>query len=136
MATPSRDITAIVLAQSELPRDIAAVQKMCAQLPMVSACDAELVSFKGRPIDGGRYEVDITGKVNVRTKLKVSVALDAAGVGVIDSNGRDLTITEVRILNDFHGIFSSLLQMTGLATGRSLRLREKDSTIIRNALAA
>ena len=136
MTSQSRDITEIVLQQSELPRDIAAVRKKCMKLPMVSDCDASLSSFKGRPIDAGRYEVDITGSVSIRTKLKVAVTLDAAGTGVIDSTGREMTITDVRILNDFHGVFSRVLQLSGLATGRTLKLREKDSAVIRSALAA
>ena len=136
MTSPNKDITEIVLQQSELPRDIAAVRKKCLKLPMVSECDATLSSFKGRPIDQGRYEVDITGTVSLRTKMKVAVTLDATGTGVIDSAGREMTITNVRILNDFHGVFSRVLQMSGLATGRTLKLREKDSAVIRSALAA
>ena len=136
MLNPSKDITEIVLQQSELPRDIAAVRKKCMKLPMVAECDASLSSFKGRAIEAGRYEVDITGTISIRTKLKVAVTLDATGTGIIDNAGREMTITNVRILNDFHGLFSRVLQMSGLATGRTLKLREKDSQIIRSALLA
>ncbi len=136
MTSQNKDITEIVLQRSQLPRDIAAIRKKCLKLPMVSECDATLSSFKGRPIDEGRYEVDITGTVSIRTSMKASVTLDATGTGVIDSEGREMTITGVRILNDFHGVFSRVLQMTGLATGRTLKLREGDSAVIRSALAA
>lgn len=136
MTSTAKDITEIVLQSSELPRDIAAVRKKCMKLPMVADCDARLSAFKGRQIEDGRYEVDITGTVAIRTKMKLAVSLDATGTGIIDSSGRELTITDVRILNDFHGVFGRVLQMSGLATGRTLKLREKDSAVIRSALSA
>lgn len=136
MATEFKDITELVLQKSDLVRDIEAVRKKCLTLPMVSECEAELGSFKGRPTDGGRYQVDIAGKVRIRTRMKVGITLDATGTGEIDSSGQNLTIKDVKILNDFHGLFGRVLDMTGLATGRTLRLRAKDSSLIRSALAA
>ena len=136
MTSAPRDITDLVLRQSDLVRDIEAVRKKCLTLPMVSECEAELSSFTGRPIDAGRYQVDITGTVRIRTRMKVGLTLDATGTGEIDSSGQSLTITDVKILNDFHGLFGRVLDMTGLAAGRTLRLRAKDSALIRSALAA
>jgi hypothetical protein len=136
MVYEPKDITEVVMTRTDLVRDIEAVRQKCLTLPMVSSCDAELVSFKGRPLADGRYEVDITGSLRIRTNMKLALSLDATGTGEIDGSGQNLTITDVKILNDFQGLFTRVLGMTGLAAGRTLSLRVKDSALIRQALAA
>ena len=89
-----------------------------------------------RAIEAGRYQVDITGTLRIRTRMQVGISFEAAGSGEIDSSGRQLHITDVKILNDFHGLFGKVLGMSGLAAGRTLNLRPRDSALIRTALAA
>ena len=136
MSSTSTDITELVLRQSDLPRDVEAIRKKCLTLPMVSACKAELSSFNGHPIEAGRFHVDIAGSIHIETRLKVGMSLAAIGTGEIDSEGQALHLTDVKITNDFSGIISKILSMTGLVAGRSLRLRPGDSALIRAALTA
>ena len=136
MSSEPRDITDIVLQHSELPRDIEAVRRKCLSLPMVSECEATLSSFKGRALDAATYQVELVGSVRVKTSMKLGITLDAAGVGEIDSAGQILHITDVKILNDFHGLFGRMLDLTGLVAGSKLKLRSSDSAVIRAALAA
>ncbi len=131
-----KDITDVILQQTDLPRDIEPVRRKCLQLPMVSECEAVLSMFKGRPLGDGRYEVDVAGSLNVRTRMQVGVKFDAEGVAEIDSAGQHLLIKDVRILNDFHSLFGKVLEMSGLANGKKVKLRAKDSVLIRASLAA
>jgi hypothetical protein len=136
MSTAARDITEIVLTRTQLVRDIEGLRKKCLQLPMIEACEAELASFKGRPIPEGRYAVDIAGSLKLTTKLQVAVTVEAAGIGEIDREGRTIEIKDVRILNDFHGVLGRVLGMAGYTKGRAFNLRPGDSAMIRDALAA
>lgn len=136
MADDGKDITAVILSETELVRDIEGLRKRCLQLPMVADCEVHLVSFKGRPLGDGRHAVDITGSIKLTTRLQVGVTVDAAGSGEIDAGGRTIAVKDVRILNDFHGVLGKALSMAGYASGRSFNLRPQDSERIRAALAA
>lgn len=134
MSSEMKDITRLVLERSEFHRDIAAVRKTCMKLPMVSDCEVDMSSFKGRPADAGRFEIVVGGTVRIKTRMKVGFTLDAEGTGEIDSSGQNIEVKNVRILNDFQGLLGRILAMRGFVAGRTLKLRDGDSALIRTAL--
>lgn len=136
MPSETRNITHVVMTETDLPRDIESVRRKCLKLPMIKDCEAEIASFSGRPLGNGAYLVDVAGSFRIKTAMQVGVTIEATGTGEIDSAGETVEIKDIKILNDVGGIFSKVLGMAGVSAGQKLNLRPRDSASIRAALAA
>lgn len=125
-----RDITELLLTQSTIPDDIRQFRERCRQFPFVKDADANFTRIVARRTEDGRYRVEGTGALRIETKVLMKLNLSASGYGFLDPDRRVLRVHEVRIGNDFQGILNKLLQLTGVAVGKEIKVAKRDVEIV------
>lgn len=125
-----RDITELILTKSTIPDDIRQFRERCRQFPFVKDADAGLTRIVARRTEDGRYRLECAGALRIETKVLMKLSLSGSGYGFLDPDRRVLRVHEIRIGNDFQGILNKLLQLTGLAVGKEVKVAKRDVEII------
>ena len=130
-----RDITEPMMTQSTIPDDIRQFRERCRQFPFVKDADVKFTRIVARRTEDGRYRLEGTGSLRIETKVLMKLNLSASGYGFLDPERRVLLVQEVRVGNDFQGVFSKLLQLTGVAAGKEIKVAKRDVELIVRELA-
>lgn len=128
------DVTEVMLRESTLPQDIAAFRQRCLKNPLVKTCDVEITRVLARPLGGRMYEMRIEGSLALKTNVLVSIALKGGGGGALDAGTRQLEIKDITFEKDSTGVVSRVLQMSGYAVGRKIRVAKKDISVLERVI--
>lgn len=128
-----RDITEPFVTRPEFQAELDKFQAKVMGFPAVKDCQVKLTSLKGASLGDDKFALLAKGEIQVSGPMAMKIRLEAEGD--CEMAGRNISIKEVRVLNDVGGMMGRLLNWTGMAKGGSIKLSQRDAKWLSTALA-
>jgi hypothetical protein len=128
------DITKEVLAKSNLPVIIDKFRQKACSYPMVKRATLSFQTIEARRVAPDRFLFQTRGEVEADPLGLPQFRLKFTGAGEYKREERRVYLNDFRILNDFAGLANKLVEVIGIAAGRSLHVNQNDDELLLSLL--
>ncbi len=125
-----REIPESVLLQSNIPAVVEKFRNKALAYKLVRDADLAFESVKGVRISADRFLFDTLGKVSIDLTGMPSFVVRFSGTGEYRREERRVYLTGFKVLNDVAGFGNKLVDMIGIAAGRSLHVTDQDDELL------